>query len=96
MDVIVAVNIDTRITPVNIKIKAVTRPKKVFGCLSPYPTAVMVTAANQIPDPIPWMALPPKCSWFSFLSNNHTIILTISKKKNVIINIFKQAKTIIV
>jgi tetratricopeptide (TPR) repeat protein len=54
----------------SIQPPAMTRPIRVFGLRSPYPTVVIVTIANQTPLPIPRSGDFGKCSGFALRSAN--------------------------
>ena len=54
----------------NIHTSPSTRPPRLTGALSPYPTVVMVTADHQKPLPIPSLTLPPNCCGFLRRSSN--------------------------
>ena len=62
----VAVKTDTKIIEANIQNKATKRPPRVFGCLSPYPTVVMVTAENQNPERNSFDGCAAKLFWIMF------------------------------
>ena len=81
LDVTVAVKAETSTTPKIIQKTAMIRPAMVAGVLSPYPTVVMVTAANQSAEPMPVMP-PWKCPvpWWRSANQSRRLIASMAAK----------------